>query len=246
MLRSHAPFRSPIRSAALLVVVSVLTTVPTSAVAQASRGTPDARLHGRLDDSTGAAVRIQLDSARLAGLPVEPLVDRALEGASKRALGRRVTGGDIVAAVRRLREALGSARLALGSRATSAELAAGASALQADVASSALVSLRQARTEGPLTVPLGVLTDLVTMGVPADSAARTVVALARTQDAALLAFQRDVERDVGVGILPSVAVSVRAAGLEEYATSGLHSASGAGLMNGGPVAKPPAPAPRKP
>lgn len=214
--------------------------------AQPARGAPEARLAGRLEAPTQGAVVAQLDSARLAGLPVEPLVDRALEGASKRALGRPISGDDIVAAVRRLREALGSARLALGSRATTQELVAGASALQASVGTEALVALRHARTDAPLTVPLGVLTDLVTMGVPADTAARTVIALARTRDAVLLAYQRDVERDIGVGALPAVSASVRAAGLERAAVNDLHSMPSTGSATGGgaPAIRPPAP--RKP
>ncbi|HEY0970811.1 MAG TPA: hypothetical protein VGE02_07535, partial [Gemmatimonadales bacterium] len=105
----------------------------------------------------------------------------------------------------------------LGRGATPAELGAGAAALQADVQPAVLASIRDARPSGPLTVPLSVLTDLVSLGVPADTAARTVVSLARVEDATLLAFQRDVERDIGIGALPSVAATVRAAGLERAA-----------------------------
>lgn len=192
------------------------------AVAQPATS-PESRLGDRLDPATRSAVLAEVDSARRTGLPVAPLVDRALEGASKRALGRPVSGADIVAAVRRLRGALGTARTALGGRATGTELAAGASALQANVGPSALVAIGKARTSGSLTVPLSVLTDLVAMGVPTDTAARTVLALVGAHDAVLLAYQRDVERDIGVGALPAVAASVRAAGLERAATSALNS-----------------------
>lgn len=210
------------------------------------RGTPEARLGDRLDVATRSAVLAQLDSARQAGLPVEPLVDRALEGASKQALGRPVSGADIVAAVHRLRGALGAARVALGSRATGTELAAGASALQANVGSQALVALGRTRASGSLTVPLSVLTDLVALGVPTDTATRTVLALARAQDAVLLAYQRDVERDIGVGALPAVAASVRAAGLERAAADGFNSVSPQPLPTaGGDAAGKPRP-PRKP
>jgi hypothetical protein len=57
----------------------------------------DDRLARRLDAATHAQVSALLDSARLSGLPLEPLIDRALEGASKRAAGPL-----IIAAVRRL------------------------------------------------------------------------------------------------------------------------------------------------
>jgi hypothetical protein len=206
----------------LLTALVLVAGASTVATAQAG-GTPESRLAGRLDATTRGAVLAEVDSARAAGLPVGPLVDRALEGASKRALGRPVSGPDIVGAVRRLRGALGTARASLGPRATATELAAGASALQADVGASALVAIGRARAPGSLTVPLSVLTDLVALGVPTDTAARTVLSLLRTNDGVLLAYQRDVERDIGVGALPAVAASVRAAGLERATTESLNS-----------------------
>ena len=226
--------RMRLSGAVFRVLLATVALVVTSAGAAAQDGgrPPERRLDGRLDEATRVSVVAQLDSARRAGLPVEPLVERALEGASKRAMGRPVTGADIVAAVHRLRQALGTARGALGSRASSAELAAGASALQADVGVSTIAALRRARPDASLTVPLSVLTDLVAIGVPADTAARTVVALARAHDAVLLGYQRDVERDVGVGALPAVAASVRAAGLER-ATAGDLNTSAPGTLSPG-------------
>lgn len=216
-------FTLPLAGRAFVGALALAAVAAGTAAAQAAP-TPESRLGNRLEPATRSAVLAQVDSARQAGLPVEPLVDRALEGASKRALGRPVTGDDIVAAVRRLRGALGSARVALGGRASGTELAAGASALQANVSASALRALGEARSAGSLTVPLSVLTDLVALGVPADTAARTVLALARSQDGVLLAYQRDVERDIGVGALPAVAASVRAAGLERVSADGFNSA----------------------
>lgn len=162
------------------------------------------RLGSRLDMGTRQQVLVQVDSARRDGLPVEKLVDRALEGASKRA-----SGSAIVASVREVRLALGSARLALGVGATPVEVETGANALEAGVARTVLAALRAARPSGPLTVPLAVLTDLVAFGVPTDTAARTVIALAHAEDATLMDFQRDVARDIGVGALPAAAASLR-------------------------------------
>ncbi|MHB1225657.1 MAG: hypothetical protein ACYC2G_16640 [Gemmatimonadaceae bacterium] len=213
------------RLLAALVLVAASTT---AAVAQPD-GTPESRLAGRLDVTTRSAVLAQVDSARRAGLPVGPLVDRALEGASKRELGRPVSGADSVGAVRRLRGALGTARASLGARASATELAAGASALQANVGASALVAIGNARSSGSLTVPLSVLTDLVALGVPSETAARTVLSLARADDGVLLAYQRDVERDIGVGALPAVAASVRAAGLERTGVESLNSPAVGGI-----------------
>src|SRR2546428_3155761 len=80
----------------------------------------------RLDPDTRAQVTAVVDWARLAGLPAEPLIQRALEGATKGAPGPR-----IVTAVRRLSTDLGTARAALGDEASAPELEAGVAALRA-------------------------------------------------------------------------------------------------------------------
>jgi len=163
----------------------------------------DPRLE-RLEPSTRPLVAALIDSARAFGLPAEPLVQRALEGATKRAPGDR-----IVAAVRRLAADLRRAREVLGSTASLPELEAGAAALRAGAAPALLTKLRRARRQ-PLTVPLAVLADLVASGVPADSAAAAVLALAATaRDADLVEFRRAVERDIALGAPPAAAASVR-------------------------------------
>ena len=162
------------------------------------------RLERRLDAATRTAVMTIVDSARIAGLPVEPLVDRALEGASKHA-----EPAGIVAAVRMLAAELASARSALGVSSSPAELEAGASALRAGVHGEALTLLRHRRARD-LTVALAALTDLVTSGVPADSAAAAVLALAPSaRDDQILDFRRAVERDIAMGAPPAAAASVR-------------------------------------
>ena len=167
------------------------------------------RLAARLDPATREQVLVEVEAARAAGLPTEKLVDRALEGASKRAAGPRIVIG-----VRRLRAALAEARSALGAASSPIEVEAGASAIEANVGPRVLAGLRRARPDGSLTVPLAVLTDLVAYGVPVDTAARTVLAVARARDAALVAYQRDVERDISVGAVPATAASLRAGALE--------------------------------
>ena len=164
----------------------------------------DPRLERRLEPETRARVALVIDSARGAGLPVEPLVDKALEGASKGAPADR-----IVAAVRQLATGLGTARAALGS-ATVAELDAAASALRAGVRPATLTRLRAARGRQNLTVPLAVLSDLVARGVPADSAAVFVLQLAAiADDEDFVAFQRNVDRDIALGAPPLAAAAVR-------------------------------------
>jgi hypothetical protein len=57
---------------------------------------------------------------------------------------------------------------------------------------------------------LSVLADLVASGVPADSAAAAVLALApKARDADLVEFRRAVERDIALGAPPGAATSVR-------------------------------------
>jgi len=162
----------------------------------------DPRLE-RLDPATRGLVASVIDSAHAAGLPAEPLIQRALEGATKGAPGDR-----IVAAARRLAIDLGQARDALGP-ASGAELEAGAAALRAGASPAVLSELRRARRR-PLTVPLAVLADLVASGVPVDSAVSAVLALAATaRDADLVEFRRAVERDIALGAPPAAAASVR-------------------------------------
>ncbi|HEV8511292.1 MAG TPA: hypothetical protein VGQ48_12655 [Gemmatimonadales bacterium] len=159
----------------------------------------------RLDPETRSLVVTVVDSARAVGLPSEPLIQRALEGATKGAPGAR-----IVAAVRRLATDLGTARTALGTRASAPELEAGVAALRAGATPQLLTQLRDVRRP-PLTMALSVLADLVASGVPTDSAAAAVLALApKARDADLVEFRRAVERDIALGAPPGAAAAVRA------------------------------------
>jgi hypothetical protein len=175
-----------------------------------------ARLDGRLDARTRSAVERLVDSAYISGVPAEPLVDKALEGASKRAPGEL-----IVRAVRLLAVDLTAARHVLGGNSLPSELTAGAAALRAGVDGGALRTLRHDRPGQPLTVSLGVLADLVANGVPAEAAARGVLALTKAGlvDEQLVAFRRDVERDIGVGAPPAAALQVRLPGAANAARS---------------------------
>ncbi|HWC74378.1 MAG TPA: hypothetical protein VG454_10625 [Gemmatimonadales bacterium] len=158
----------------------------------------------RLDSATRTQVAAVVDSARAAGLPPEPLVQRALEGAMKHAAGDR-----IVAAVRRLAGDLGTARSALGAKTTPAELEAGVAALRAGATPAVLTRMRDLR-QPPVTMALAVLADLVASGVPADSAAAALLVLAPTaRDADLVEFRRAVERDIALGAPPAAATSLQ-------------------------------------
>jgi hypothetical protein len=164
------------------------------------------RLAGRLDERARTAVVALVDSARAAGLPTDPLVNKALEGSSKGADGAR-----IVAAVRTLAADLGRARAALGGAPSELELVAGAAALRAGAPSGFLASLRETYPRAALAVPLAVMADLVARGVPADTASRSVLALVRAglREAELVAFRQGVERDIALGAPAGAAAAVR-------------------------------------
>lgn len=167
----------------------------------------DPRLASRLHPATRAAVEALVDSAQRDELPTEPLVLKALEGASKGASGPR-----IVAAVRSLLGALRDARAALGPSAKEEELVAAAGALRAGAAPAELTRLRAERPGEALTVPLAVLTDLVARGVPPDTASSIIHALARrgTGDDGFYALRARVERDIMAGAAPASAATARA------------------------------------
>jgi hypothetical protein len=183
-------------------LVLVLAALPALALAQ------EARLVGRLPDAARASVDSILESARGRGLPVEPLVDRALEGAAMGA-----APGIIVGAIRRLHDELIVVRGAFGGSATTAELSAGVSALRAGATSEDLARLRRLRPGRPLTVAAAVLADLAAAGVPADTAIGAVMVLARdADDADYIAFRRNVQRDIEQGASPAAALAVRVRG----------------------------------
>ncbi|HEX6053497.1 MAG TPA: hypothetical protein VFZ21_29715 [Gemmatimonadaceae bacterium] len=166
----------------------------------------DRRLVTRLDSTTATAVTRIVDSVRTTGLPAEPLIGVALEGATRRASGDR-----IVTAVREYASALGAARQALGESSQSDEIVSAAGVIVAGVTPTAVGAFRAARPSGSLTVPLVVLADLVARGVPAESAAATLGEALRNGalDSELTEFRRRVERDILAGARPATAMSLR-------------------------------------
>ncbi|MFQ5550076.1 MAG: hypothetical protein ACE5FJ_02435 [Gemmatimonadales bacterium] len=186
------------RVAGLVLAVSFLG-------AQALAGQGDPRL-SRLDDETRGSVERLIQVAESQGIPTEPLVDKALEGVAKRA-----PGGMIVHAVRRLHADLLRARNVMGDSSSESELTSGAHALRAGLDENAISALRDIRPGTDLTIPLGVLTDLVAIGVNQETATRAVVRLASlgATDAELLELQRLVVDDIRAGYPPVIAASVR-------------------------------------
>jgi hypothetical protein len=173
-----------------------------------SAGAEDARLVSRLDAATARTVSALADSARAENLPGEALVQRALEGVTKGAAGDR-----IALAVRGLLNRLREARRTLGARATPEDLVAAASALQVGVPGATLSEIKDART-GSLIVPLVVLADLVGRGVEIETATTTILFMARAgvEDDRFLDFRNRVEKDIGSGVSPGTAATIRAGG----------------------------------
>lgn len=170
----------------------------------------DPRLEARLDPETSAVVSALVDSARAEGLPGEPLVQRALEGAAKGADAER-----ILAAVRGLRGRLRDARSALGASSAEAELVAGAAALYVGASPATLETLRSARRDESVTIALVVLADLIQRGVPTAAVSEIMLGLtqAGVTDASLQELRRLVEQDIRAGATPDVAAATRAEGL---------------------------------
>jgi hypothetical protein len=168
----------------------------------------DPRLE-RLDAATRAAVANVVQMAAARSLPTEPLVLKALEGASKGATATR-----IVEAVRALAGRLDVARNALGTPRTEAELVAGASALYVGIEPAALARLRTARAGASLAMPLVALTFFVERGVDRELSVRWVEDLVRADvgHEELLRLQQSVDADIrgGAAVTPAGGARVQA------------------------------------
>ncbi len=188
-------------------VAAMLTT---ASVASAQRqGNQLAALNAVLDSQTRLAVLAIVDSARVEQLPSDVLINKALEGAGKRASGPR-----IIAAVRALAGELRESRDALGRASAPDEITAGAHALHAGVAATDLTRLRHAAVGRRLTTPLTVLSDLISRGVPPPAATSAVITLVRAglRDADFATFQRRVGQDIENGADPATATRTRVRG----------------------------------
>ena len=186
-------------------LVALLLLGPASILAQ------DRTIPSQLGAPTRASLQRLIDSAGVAGLPVDPLYSKAQEGVFRGADDARV-----LAAVQRLARDLGDAHAALGDGTTPEEITAAANALRAGVTTTDLSRLRETETKGRraehrLTVALVVLADLATRGVPPSLAAASVTELVarNVSDGALISFRQTVERDLLDGRSPASALDAR-------------------------------------
>jgi len=193
----------------MIVRLLALVIAVASGLGVANAQAVDRTLPSQLSAPTRATLERLIDSARVAGLPVDPLYSKVREGVFRSADEPRV-----VVAVQRLTRDLGDARAALGDGAAAEEVAAGANALRAGLRSADLTRLRGARgnkSDHPLTVALVVMADLATRGVPPAMAAASVNELVtrNVSDGSLLSFRQNVERDLVGGRSPASALDAR-------------------------------------
>ena len=187
-----------------------LVTLSLVGAAIASAGAQDPRIGNRLDAPSRAAIVALLDSARAQGIPVEPLMEKMDEGVAKGADGPR-----IVAAVRSLTIEMASAHRALGTVATADEIKAAASAMHAGVPAVELGKMKkESKLRRSLTLPFTVLADIVSRGVPVETAANAVRSLvgAGARDADINKFHKNVSDDIQQGAPPAAAAETRAKG----------------------------------
>ena len=185
------------------VSLTVLLAAPAGMGAQVGGRDPLARL----EPAIRYKVEVLIDSAKIYGLPTQPLVSKALEGMSKRADDRKI----LVEVTREFRY-LRDARVALGPQVSTSELTAAAGALRLGVTQGELAQLARSRTDKILTVPLVVLSDLISRGVPRDTASTTIYQLFQrgAADDDFLGLWRGVERDIDSGTDPGQALLNRA------------------------------------
>lgn len=166
----------------------------------------DTSLLARLDAPSRTQIEVLMDSATLLKLPPQALLSKALEGISKGARGPR-----IVQVVRRHFVSLREARAALGPGATPDELNAAAGALQSGVPRSSLATLHTTRKGNSILMPLVVLSDLVSRGVPPDDATSAIINMSQrgALDSDFAGLRRGVETDILSGASPATALDRR-------------------------------------
>ncbi|MFW5951062.1 MAG: hypothetical protein ACOCVZ_02990 [Gemmatimonadota bacterium] len=176
----------------------------------AGQGTADARLERIRAALPGPAVQeieARLQSAIEHELPVDPLLDKAVEGIAKGVPAARIS-----AAVEQLTQQLGRARALLGNGAPPAavDVTAVADALRRGVPESAVRRLAQrARPGEPLALAVHTVGDLMDRGVPGEQAMEVVEAWRGRGGGPdeLRQLPAAVERLIRMGVLPEHAAA---------------------------------------
>lgn len=194
----------------LSVILTVAGLVSLAAVstagAQADIRAQNARLRSKLDPETHAAVMRVIGSAVERGLPTGTLYERALLGATYHR-----SRGEIDSVVTLQLRRLELSRQALAPHPSNADIVAGAQAIASGVPTRALTRIRGDFPGRPLTVPLAVLAELVSMKVPVERAEAMVRSLMKrgATEAQLVALGGEVRNDIAAGWSPEESLDLR-------------------------------------
>jgi len=176
------------------------------------------RLSGRVPPDVGAVVESLGTGAAARGLPIDPLIQKAIEGSAK-----GVPSARVIAAVRLVAMQLDTAAAALragGMISDTLAIAAGAFAINAGMGARDITNLlmrRGGQTTMNVRLELNVAGTLVAIGVPSAEAADLVSASLQANRPAteLLSLPSQVQSEVARGATPAQA----AAGLARAAAA---------------------------
>lgn len=162
------------------------------------------------DPRAREAIQQTIRNTQAKNVSIEPLVLKVREGVSKKSDPARIQN-----AVQLLAKRLELSAAALAPTYSVEELSAGASALQVGVPVPALRALRKLWPSKPLTVPLGILYELVAHEVPVGKATQRIRELMEhgASGAQLVTLAANVEADVDAGLSADAALELRAKGV---------------------------------
>jgi hypothetical protein len=190
-----------------------------------------------LDAETSAQVSRIVASARSRGLPVDPILSKV-----RFAVVVHAPAAKIVATAEAVATRLDAARSVVAPHGAPGDIAAGEEALSFNVPKDVLKRVVQASANRSVAVPIGVLTQLVVSGVPANKAGEIVTELIKrgASPAQLVALGNDVNADVQGGARAVESADIRMRGLTPLLAPAAAAAQGpaAGLQSGDPRKKP--------
>lgn len=162
------------------------------------------------DEPARTAIRTIIADAAARGLPTAPLVTKVREGIAKKAAPDRIRSATAL-----LLDRLAVASAAIAPTRSSDELAAAADALQAGIPAATLRDMRKLWPAKPLTVPLGVLAEMVANGVSRPVATRRVrdLLVKGANLTQLASLGTNVRNDIAAGLAPDAAMELRSKGV---------------------------------
>jgi len=197
-------------------VIATLLVIPLTLLGMQQQDSIAARLAGRVSPDIATLVERLGTAASTRGLPVDPLIQKAIEGGAK-----GVTSERVATAVRWVAMQLDTAAAALregGVATDTLVIAAGEFAISAGLSNHDITALaRTGASVAALTVGLRVAGTLAAMGVPSAENIGLISAKLRSGQSAadLLSVPARVQAEISRGVTPAQA----AAGLERAAAA---------------------------